>query len=398
MVKRLGSAVVAASLLTVAGFVRVAEGDSPPINALRRYEPRLYDVSYTVTIQTQAATGDAARYGLFQFDEAPIVMPVIFMGQYSKVFVNTDQGFVFVNEHRVPPEKLAMSREKDKPYNTHLLRMVVPQVTPQMMARSVRWGVSFRTQTWSADIDENLAQRTAWPRDRAWPDHVKDGLAAQWGIESDNPIFRTMVQAAYGDHLLTETPYRLAKKIVADTINNFQINGEGVNRGLYGLHGLNMRGALAVVTTPDRVKRWIGTEHDLVCVCIALLRAAGIPARPVIGLEEILTGTGDKTTFVSWGEFYLPNSGWVAFDPNAIRGKGGSQYSNLANKWEFFGRLDDLNRRVVLAYHFIPPATVETPRNPALWGWDPRPQKQPSYDQTISFTITKRGRGEDDPG
>lgn len=187
MVKRLGSAVVAASLLTVAGFVRVAEGDSPPINALRRYEPRLYDVSYTVTIQTQAATGDAARYGLFQFDEAPIVMPVIFMGQYSKVFVNTDQGFVFVNEHRVPPEKLAMSREKDKPYNTHLLRMVVPQVTPQMMARSVRWGVSFRTQTWSADIDENLAQRTAWPRDRAWPDHVKDGLAAQWGIESAGP-------------------------------------------------------------------------------------------------------------------------------------------------------------------------------------------------------------------
>ena len=59
--------------------------------------------------------------------------------------------------------------------------------------------------------------------------------------------------------------------------------------------------------------------------------------------------------------------------------------------------MKDLNRRIPLAYHFIPPTTVESPQNPAVWGWDPRPGGDPSSEQIIKFTVVSRGRGKGDP-
>ncbi len=60
--------------------------------------------------------------------------------------------------------------------------------------------------------------------------------------------------------------------------------------------------------------------------------------------------------------------------------------------------MEDLNDRVPLAYHFMPAASVQTPQYPAVWGWDPRPWRDPSSEQQIRLSIVSRGRGVEDPG
>jgi len=53
--------------------------------------------------------------------------------------------------------------------------------------------------------------------------------------------------------------------------------------------------------------------------------------------------------------------------------------------------MDELNERIPLSFFFVPPAGVETPEYPAVWGWDPRPGRDPSSEQQIRFNIVSRG-------
>ena len=171
-------------------------------------------------------------------------------------------------------------------------------------------------------------------------------------------------------------------------INQIQAGGDGVHMDEFNvLRGLEMVGARATVANGR------GGPHDLLCVCIATLRAAGIPARPVIGMEE---NRHKRNTFVSWGEFYLPSVGWVPFDPYEMRGKAIGNL-DVRQPWPEFGTMKDLNERIPLAYHFMPARTVESPGYPAVWGWDPRPGGDPSSVQAIDFGTISRGRGVQDP-
>jgi hypothetical protein len=45
----------------------------------------------------------------------------------------------------------------------------------------------------------------------------------------------------------------------------------------------------------------------------------------------------------------------------------------------------------------IPPTGVQTPRNPGVWGWDPRPNGDPGSEQNITFYMVGRGKGTEDP-
>jgi len=390
-----------ATLLLVAGIGSLAltgpPAGRPPTNALKRVEPEMYDVKFEVTLLTEAHPADQAQYGLFNFDEAPIVFPVIYMGPYSRVFPDSEDGYVFVDAR---PVQVTRATDDGKPFNTHLLRMVAPTVRN---ARSVRFRFTFRTQSWSALIHEQRAQQSTWPRNLEWPEEVRDGLKHQKFIESNEKVFEQMLAKEFGDKLRLSSPYIAAKVIVRSVLQNFQVSGADESKGFHGeIRGMNVNGALATVTNPDPVGRWVGTEHDLVCVCVAFLRAAGIPARPVIGIEEELDESDlrERERFVSWVEFYLPESGWVSIDPVAMIKRGSAQYRNLTAPWPDFGTMEELNERIALSYFFLPPAgDIEVPGWPAVWGWDPRPQpRQPSYRQAINMDINSRGKGIEDPG
>ena len=62
-----------------------------------------------------------------------------------------------------------------------------------------------------------------------------------------------------------------------------------------------------------------GKCADIHSVFVALLRAAGVPAREVFGLRLPKEVTADITAWQHcWAEFYLPGHGWIAADPGDV--------------------------------------------------------------------------------
>ena len=235
-------------------------------------------------------------------------------------------------------------------------------------------------------LDESAMARITWPRE--WPQEVADGLKPQKYIESDDPIFKKIVEDVSGGKLRFVPPYVAAKELVRASINAIQMSGDGVRMAEQGIiRGLEIEGARKTVAEGR------GGPHDLLCVCIAVLRAAGIPARPVIGAEE---NAANRNVFVTWGEFYLPGAGWIPFDPDEMRGKN-IRTLDVRQPWPEFGTMKRLNRRIPLAYYFEPPNVPVSPPYPGVWGWDPKPMPIPPLLEQIHFSIVSRGPGKEDP-
>lgn len=62
-----------------------------------------------------------------------------------------------------------------------------------------------------------------------------------------------------------------------------------------------------------------GGSADISSVFVAVLRAAGIPAREVCGLLPDGKSGNITQAFHVWAEFYVPGAGWVSADPAAVR-------------------------------------------------------------------------------
>ncbi len=346
------------AIWAIAGLVLLSPPSGrPPVGPLTRFEPRVYDVRFEVTINTDVPFGPddprnpinkrAARdwrFGdVFEVADAPIVMPLIFRGAYSAIKNDSVRAELWLGQtlDRDLPGRLRI--DDGLPHHGHLA--VLPIV--RFRGKTIRWSVSYRAQSFSSRIDDRRAAEIPWPRE--WPAEVGDGLKPQAYIESDDPIFKATVDRVSEGQLHLVPPYLAARDLVRYCINELQVTGDGVHRGrMRVLHGMELVGA-ARAARDGR-----GSPHDLVCVCVAVLRAAGIPARPVIGVEEDKRG---RNTFVTWAEFYLPSAGWVPFDPDVMRGKG-IRHRDVHQPWPEFGTMDDLNRRVPLAYHFLPPRAV----------------------------------------
>jgi transglutaminase-like putative cysteine protease len=361
----------------------------PPTGPLQRYEPRIWDVTFDVTLTTYSPF-DLSLQRDYQLTDAAIVMPVIFQSTFSTVQADslTAKLWLAGRQDTTLPQRLRL--DDGFPFQTQLAVIPVEQFT----GKTLRWQVGYRVKTWSSRLSsESAAAAAAWPRE--WPAETADGLRPQLFVESDDPLFAQAVEDASGGRLRLVPPYLAAKDLVRYVLTHIRVSGDGEVRGNLGvLLGLEVVGAR------QAARDGLGGPHDLVCACVAILRAAGIPARPVIGIEQPKYSTGglkqSGPEFVSWAEFYLPDAGWVPFDPMEMRGHG-VQNLDVRRPWPDFGTMDHLNRRIPLAYHFLPPATLEAPY-PAVWGWDPRPGGDPGSLSQIKLDISSRGRAPEGPG
>ncbi|MCH8825195.1 MAG: transglutaminase domain-containing protein [Planctomycetes bacterium] len=379
--KLLTLTVVIATVLLSLAATQDSPSGRPPMGPLQRVDPRLYDFGITVNVSTTWQR-DVTQRRYYNIKDAPIVMPVIFQGTYSRVPSDSLWAKLWLDgrEDKTLSERTRV--DSGFPYHSHLAVMTIPEFNGQ----TVRWSFGYKVQLWSSKIDDAMAANIPWPRE--WPKEVKDGLKRQMFIESDEPIFKETIERISQGQLRMVPPYLAAKDIVKYCIENVRVSGNSEHRGYGGmLHGLQIAGALKATESTT------SSANDLVCVCVAMLRAAGIPARPVIGIEKSLS---DRKEFVSWAEFFLPGAGWIPFDPNEMRGKGLAQ-KTVHDPWQGFGTIKKLNRRIPLSYHFVPPSAVESPQYAAVWGWDPRPGGDPSSEQIITFKMTSRGKGVEDP-
>ena len=235
--------------------------------------------------------------------------------------------------------------------------------------------LSFRAEwpviCFNSTINEEQAATITWPRE--WPPEVQPYLSPSNYIQSDNERYSTFVQRVTKGALRTVPLYYAAKDLVRGAIlehRNVQPNF------VFAENGGAVRG-FDLMAHRDLRNRFLGnrpsntpTAADLVCDCVAVLRAAGIPARPVIGVQSgnplqpaLVTS---NVRMVAWAEFYLPSAGWVPFDPNLMRGTS-MRTQNVRKEWSFFGTLKHLNRRAAIAYDFAPFSRGWISQFPAGW-------------------------------
>ena len=342
---------------------------------MQRVEPKKYNFTFQVQLDTLHQT-DARYKRSYNLADAPVVLPLILQNTTSQVDHEALKARLWLGANEDTSVMQRSRLDENLPHQAHLAVFTIPSFTGQ----GVRWQISYDVTVWSSVVDDAKAAEIPWPQQ--FPDEVADALKPQMFIESEHDFFKNAVQNVSEGNLRMVPPYLAAKDLVRYCVNAIQVTGDGVQRGRFGvLRGLELKGALR--TAQDGM----GSPHDLLCVCIAMLRAAGIPARPVIGVVE---RGKDPNTFISWGEFYLPETGWIPFDPNELRGKG-IRTKDVRDPWSQFGTMKSLNERIPVSFFFVPPTGVESPQYPALWGWDPRPGKDPGTNQQLQFTIISRG-------
>jgi hypothetical protein len=372
-------AVVAAAIIAFA-----PPSGRPPTGPLERYEPRVYDLGFDVVL---SMVSDSPPYaprpgtGSFNLADAPIVFPIIFQSAYSEVDRASMKAQLWLDGREDASLTSRLRLDEGQPFHAHLAVMPINEFRGQ----TLRWQIMYRAQVFSSRLNEAGAAKLTWPRE--WPEEVQDGLKPQFMIESGDPLFAKAVEQVTKGKLRTVPPYYAAKELVRYCIENFQVTGSANRRGNLGvLRWMVVEGASKAAAAGR------GTSHDLVCVCVATLRAAGIPARPVIGVQEREQGGNE---FVTWAEFYLQGAGWIPFDPEVMRGKGIRQLK-VQDAWPEFGTMEDLNRRIPLAFTFVPPSS-KAPGGPAVWGWDPSPGGDPGAQPSVMLTTVSRGRGTEDP-
>lgn len=243
-------------------------------------------------------------------------------------------------------------------------------------------------------IDEARAVRMPWPQE--WSPELAACLRPQLLIESDAPqvkdlLAKWMTQAPGGSDPRKNPPYTLAKYLAGRVVSHYQpASGTRATtaRGRSGLNysgvtvgGLNVEGA-ALAAANGR-----GPVLDSSNLLVAIYRAAGIPARLVVGYdlraqeEKRLRGrpsdVQDNQTR-AWVEFFLAGEGgvggcWIPVDIQRQR-EFSSRPPNLNQRWQFFGHHEDLDVMCPMAFHWLPPTPSVNQGPVALWSWIPLPE------------------------
>lgn len=280
-------------------------------------------------------------------------------------------------------------------------------------AKTMRLSVQVPYSCARVTVDEKLARLVPWPA--TVPPVAASALKPQFGVEfteqmgytrPKDPKFPSAdVQAAETDKLIKKmieqwtnkqdpkkiAPYDLAKFLAGQVAQGVQVTGNGFNANRDGsLQGFELRGAFATLNEGR------GSPHDLACALVAVYRAAGIPARTVIGLDatgdrdnDRLSGRGGgREKLVSWVEFALIDPAttqeiWIPVDIVRIK-NASSRARDISQPWPYFGTHSDLDAYIPIGFHFHPPTTVSAFGSPAMWGWNVEPTIA-SMEQSVNF-------------
>jgi len=227
-----------------------------------------------------------------------------------------------------------------------------------------KWPLNVRVEavitSWSSAFDDAAAMQIPWPA--AWPPAVETMLGPSPLIESGSDIVQESVKTLTKGNPRSVSPAFAAKAIVQDACARFKVVEPRMSRSAQG----KLRG-IAVVGAETAMEAGRGSVADLTCICVAMLRAAGLPARPVIGLGG---GLGRLDEFGVWAEVYLPECGWVPFDPDRLRQQAIATLKPERRWGEGFGTMPQLQARVPMAWSFAPGDGNTAFDSWAIWGWD----------------------------
>ena len=128
---------------------------------------------------------------------------------------------------------------------------------------------------------------------------------------------------------------------------------------------------------------------------MAAVRAIGIPSRVVYGLVVNETRSGkSNANFRMICEFYLPDIGWIPFDPVEMRSQGAAS-RGAAAAIKGFANVSELEDVIPLAVKPVPDGFQRADRL-AVWGWNLGPNSSIDSNYAISrikLLDSSRGNG-----
>ena len=247
------------------------------------------------------------------------------------------------------------------------------------------------TRCYETRIDEERAFQIPWPTE-PWSDEIASCLEPQLFIESRDPRIRELVDEWTNGKPRRAKPYYLAKYLAAKVLESYQPSGsiyETTGRGpIRGnitaafVSGYRVEGAVHAAVEGR------GSPLDLANYLTAVYRAAGIPARLVIGFDVKKSNESAVSVIRAWTEFYLYDERhdvgeWIPVDIYGQR-KFGSRAPAIDQRWQFFGHNEEFDFIIPFAFHWHPPTAVTNLGAPAVWGWIPEPDN-PAADQEVRY-------------
>ncbi len=372
------TALFAAAALAVASSAFA----SPPLSdAIKRYEPVEYQLTITGYVTAYQSRFNAEDQYELNLENTPLVFPIIPSGAYHTIDMERLKTTLELDDRQAESKfEILPTAQADG----RLARFNIPK----FKGKQVEYSLEEFVTCYNAKVDEARLRAIGWPE--KWPAEVSSELQQQRYIESTNEQIVQLLEKWTNGKAKSAPPYVLGKELTRLTVQNFQINGKNwFNDELNRFAGLEVQGAL------KSVEQMRGTSHDCVCLFVAVCRAAGLPARPVIGIQMLDDDRGrdfedDDKRIISWAEFYVPTAGWIAVDFRPLF-KAPGRMHDLNREWPGVGTNDELNLMVPISYHFHPPASVRAEGRdgkPMLWGWQPVPVSVPS-DQMLEWKIIK---------
>ncbi len=276
-------------------------------------------------------------------------------------------------------------------------------------AREVEMQIEVPMTCYRTKFDDRTAAEVDWPKSD-WPPVVKSVFQPQVYVETGNDgkpydqakLKETLTRWLGGTDPKANKPVKLAKLIAAEVVRDIQPSGDSKAVLRTGeLQGFLLNGI-------DRtLAEGKGTEFDITCLLTAAYRAAGLPARLVIGVEaeevdrKFLEKKSGKGQLRSWVEFALYDEvnntlNWVPVDIAKIR-KQSSRPQPVDRPWKFFGTHDELNLITPVSLHFHPPTSVIAYSVPGLWGWMITPTPPATAYQALYFDAYRSSKRANDP-
>ena len=252
----------------------------PPNPPAWRVDPWLYDMTFRVQVLGMPAfqEGDvASNTETMRLTTNRLVLSMSTLDTWSRVDPASIRATATLTG---APRRSIPVTMADSLGGTRLVTLDTGAVSCQ----SIQWELQWRVQVWSSLVDEDQAQRVTWPR--SWPAEVEPWLKPSVAIESDDQRFAQHVQSVSGGKLKDVPIWLATKDLVRHTVLWFRgIDSFGNITDTTATRGFQLQGAAAAMESRK------GSVYDLCAACVATLRAAGIPARPVLGMIEAPQGT-----------------------------------------------------------------------------------------------------------
>lgn len=261
---------------------------------------------------------------------------------------------------------------------------------PAPSMSEMRFVATYLTQRWEVAVDERAAARSTWPRE--WPEWTKRYLVGETGIDPADPAIKALAEQATEGGPRSASPFVAAKNAVTAVIGRWKsMTGSSSELG----PDKSLRGLQFSTVGASGIGAGRGTPVELATACVSAVRAIGIPSRVVYGLVVNETRSGkSNANFRMICEFYLPDIGWIPFDPVEMRSQGAATRTT-AGPVKGFANVSDLEDVIPLAVKPVPDGFQRADRY-AAWGWNLGPGSSIDSQYAISrikLNETSRGNG-----